>query len=184
VAKIRLNPTTEFFATRDELAEWAYRWIQEYHLYSLLVRRRDFAVAKDTDWKDFQEFKVLLPQFDVLLFGVEPFNLTGKTSNEVLSSNSHGLAVDLPKSKPQGLRAADIGSLAQDRRTVRIWKAIVKDVLDKTTAGLWSVNRSIPAKRLHASLRYSPGAAAVHRNGVQLLTFAAEMPVLVDEPEL
>jgi hypothetical protein len=184
MVKIRLNTAIEFFATRDELAEWASQWIREYHLYGLLVRRWDFAIVKDTEWNDLDEFKALLPKFDELLLGLGPLNVIGKTSNEIASLNPDCLVIQLPRSSPESLEAATLGSVSQERRTRKIWRAIVKDVLDRTSADMWTVNRSIPAKMRYRDLRYSGGAAELNRHGVTLLTFASEIPVFVDEPEL
>jgi hypothetical protein len=184
MATIRLDVMIEFFATSDEVAEWALLWLRERHLNNLLVRRRPFAVMKGTNWNDIGQVKELLPQFDQLLLGLEPLDSAGRTATEVASLNPDRLDVELPRLTSKGLRAAGIGSVTQDTEALKTWRAVAKDVLDRTKAGMWIVNFSIPAKRLYPKLRYSPGAAAAEDRGVRLLTFAAETPVFVTEPDL
>jgi hypothetical protein len=179
----------EFFATSDEVAQWVSRWISEHRLSSLLVRRRPFAIVENFDRENFDRndtelIKALLLQFDELLLGLEPLEGAAKTATEVAALNPDRLEVHLPRLTDEGLRAGGIGSVSRDSKTLKTWRSIAKDVLDNTTSGMWMVNLSIPAKRLYPDLRYSPGAAAVHSTGVNLLTFAAETPVFIAEPEL
>lgn len=55
MAAVRLDPMQEFFATTQEIAAWAPRWIGDYSLDSLLVRHRPFGVIDIIDWTNIEQ---------------------------------------------------------------------------------------------------------------------------------
>jgi hypothetical protein len=80
------------------------------------------------------------------------------------------LTIHLPLLTSEGLRYGDIGTGTKDRECLRVWRAIGRDFLRRTSGGLWGVfPRPVKCITFDPKFRYSPGAAELLRSGVHLL---------------
>jgi hypothetical protein len=176
-----MQTTVSVFATRDEIQTWLACQAERFDLHFALVRHwPEFSVIPLMDWQHFKEQEQAVQAREVWI-DLRPVRHQCKGQLDCCDKNHDRLALQLPQLGPEGLREGSLGTLAADEVHLRVWRSIIRYFRGHTTAGVWVVNPASNARVFYNRIRYSPGIAALHRNGLQLLPFAGRSRGFIEE---
>jgi hypothetical protein len=179
-----LQITVSVFATRDEIRDWLACQAGRFGLHFALVRYwPEFEVVPLADWSDFEQHKDA-EQWREVWIDLRPLRHRCQGQLDCCSQNKDRLALHLPDRRPEGLREGSLGTLSEDPAHLRVWRAVIRYFRKQSTAGMWVLNPPSRARGFYKHLRYSPGIAELHRQGLQLLPFAGDNRVFIEEPEV
>jgi hypothetical protein len=168
------------FATRDEIHDWLAYQAGRFVLHFALVRYwPEFKVVPLADWQQFKEQNQAIWE---VWIDLQPVRHNCKGQLSCCSKNQDRLALHLPEMRPEGLRAGNLGTVSEDEGHLKVWRSIIRYFRKQTTAGMWVMNPSSGARGLSKNIRYSPGIAELHRQGLKLLPFAGDNRVFIEEP--
>jgi len=184
MAAIRLEKLMNFFVTAEEIAKWIGEWVGNYELNYLFIQNYPMRMARGNDPAVACQIIATDHLFEEMFLGIQPLKWDAKNYSELREINPDHLGIHLPVRKSISLRAAALGSLTADSQALKCWKAIATNVMSRTESGMWMVNQITKAKAFYPKLRYTSGAAAEQETGTGLVTFAAESPVFVNEPDV
>jgi hypothetical protein len=177
-----LQITVSVFATRDEIRDWLAYQAGRFDLHFALVRYwPEFEVVPLAAWSEFDQHKDA-EQWREVWIDVRPVRHRCKGQMDCCSQNQDRLALQLPDSRPEGLREGRLGTLSEDEAHLRVWRAVIRYFRKQTAAGMWVLNPSSRARGLYKNIRYSASIAELHRQGLQLLPFAGGNRVFIEEP--
>jgi hypothetical protein len=74
-------------------------------------------------------------------------------------ANRDQLSVQLPQATFRGLSGCALGSVSEFQESLKVHRAITRDVLAQAQAGVWLCQEGRKKVRIDAGMRYSPGAA-------------------------
>jgi hypothetical protein len=177
-----LQITLSVLATRDEIRDWIAYQAGRFDLHFALVQYWPaFEVVPLAAWSEYDQHKDA-EQWREVWIDLRPVRHECKGQLDGCSQNPDRLALQLPDRRPKGLRAGMLGTLSEDAAHLRVWRAVIRYFRKQTRAGVWVVNESSGARGLYKNIRYSPGVAELHRQGLQLLPFAGDNRLLIEEP--
>jgi hypothetical protein len=166
----RLKMATNFYTTPEEVSSWLADWQARYQLHAVFGRVFPSpAVIQEVDWKNPGEVLNLVSEQAIVCLSTGPLQTDLTSINPVPFDNPDCLRINLPKSTGDRLKFGTIISGASDPASVKIWKAILKDLVGKTNAGAWY---ALPGRKkwtLEPEVRFSPGAAALFHEGIRLV---------------
>lgn len=174
--------TVSVLATLDEVGDWLAYQAGRFDLNFALVRHRPaFAVVPLASWSEFAQHRESEEWREVWI-DLRPLRHDCKGQMDGCDQNQDRLALQLPELRPEGLREGSLGTLSQDEGHLRIWRAVIRYFRQQTTTGVWVLNPASGARGLSRNIRYSAGAAELHRRGLPLLPFAGNNRLLLAEP--
>jgi hypothetical protein len=174
--------TLSVLATRDEIRDWLAYQATRFDLHFALVRYQpEYQAVALRGWDEYDQHKGAEHWREVWV-GLQPLYCDSVGQRECLASNPNRLALQLPEMRPEGLREGRLGTLSGDETHLRVWRAIIRYFRTRTTAGAWVVNPSTRRAEYYKTIRYSPGVAVLHRQGLPLLPFAGSNQVYLDRP--
>jgi hypothetical protein len=177
-----LQITVSVFATRDEIRDWLAYQAGRFELHFALVRYwPEFKVVPLAPWSEFDQHKDA-EQWREVWIDLRPVRHLCKGQLDCCSRNRDRLALQLPETRPEGLRGGTLGTVSEDEAHLRAWRAVIRYFRKQTTAGMWVLDPSSRARGFYKHLRYSAGIAELHRRGLRLLPFAGDNRVFVEEP--
>jgi hypothetical protein len=166
---VRLNPRINFFATFDELAVWLGEWVRRFGLRCVLARHPPTVITRAIPWKNPAAVARLLRENRKVVLRSEPINTEVPNVNYLTEKNPGMLSIHLPYLNEEGLRYGHLGTGTKDRTALRTWRALGRDFLDRTDAGLWGLfPPPSGVTTFNAKFRYGPEAAEWQRAGVPL----------------
>jgi len=176
-----LQITVSVLATRDEIRDWLAYQAGRFDLHFALVQYwPEFKVVPLAAWSEFDQHKDA-EQWREVWIDLRPVRHRCKGQLDCCSQNPDRLALQLPDRRPEGLREGRLGTLSEDEAHLRVWRAVIRYFRKQTTAGVWVVNESSGARGLYKNIRYSPGIAELHREGLSLLPFAGGNRLFIEE---
>jgi hypothetical protein len=170
---VRLNPLINFFATRDELASWVGEWARRYSLSCALTRHPPTVITLDVPWEDSEAAARLLRRHTHVFLRRVPIEARVDNVNHLWDLNPDMLSISLPPQTSTGLGIGLFGTGTRDRDSLRVWRAVGREFLARTTGGMWGVFPTCEPQFV-AEYRYSPGAEALWRAGLRLRGFGAD----------
>ncbi len=174
--------TVSVLATRDEIRDWIAYQAGRFDLHFALVRYwPEFEVVPLAAWSEFDKQKDA-EQWREVWIDLRLVRHKCKGQLDCCSQNRDRLALQLPDRRPEGLREGRLGTLSEDEAHLRVWRAVIRYFRKQTSAGVRVVNESSEARGLYKNIRYSPGIAELHRQGLQLLPFAGGNRLFIEEP--
>jgi hypothetical protein len=106
-----------------------------------------------------------------VLVRLGPFAAVEGSDLDFLRSNVGSLAVSVSHVRNGCLRESMIGSIADDPAVVAVWRRVIRRAQRELLRGAVVVGLN-GDRRLKPQHRYSPGAAALYSEGVQMLAIA------------
>jgi len=177
-----LQITVSVLATREEIRDWLTYQAGRFDLYFALVRYwPGFEVLPLATWSEFDQHKDAEHWREVWI-DLRPVRHPCKGQLDCCSKNPDRLELQLPDRRPEGLREGRLGTLSEDAAHLRVWRAVIRYFHKQSIAGVWVVNASSGARGFSNKIRYSPGVAELHRQGLQLLPFAGDNRLCIEEP--
>lgn len=155
----------QFYATLDEVAAFARRWLGVETIHAVAVEYRPFTVSPTT--RDEVEVHVRREGVRRLVFAEGPIDCSVHGNNELLDKNEGALILDIGRPGPSGL---DESRVSATKVTVA-WRKIAADLKQHTSAGMVGVNERTGATAKYGALRYTQGAAALEESGTPLRPF-------------
>jgi len=167
---LKLHRAIQFYASP---AEMAAGWVRDHRLHSLFARLgfRDnprFETCQAVPWDDDRSVVRFVRDYEVLYLSPRPLNADVPSINHIGLASRDQLCLQLPEVTDRGLTARALASVSQVEESLRVYRAVARDVLARTEDGVWFCQEGRKKVRTHAGMRYSPGAALLHAQGIPL----------------
>ncbi len=169
-----MKNTLLFHATSDELQEWVSKWTAQFPLHPVgctFFPPRRVLLTRYATYSDYNE----------IILGLDPDVLAEFCVDPKSSDYPPGFRIMPPKMTSEGLRSGSLDLIRKEPLNSAIWKALVADVKQHTTAGMWVHIKFNGLHSFNKDLRYTSGIADMTRQGVCLLPFAGGNSVTIDE---
>jgi hypothetical protein len=174
MAGLKLNSAIQFYASPAELGGWVREWIERFDLHFLFARLffRDeepkFVVCPPVAWEDASAVAEVVRDYSQLYLSVVPLQAKADSINHLPLVNPDHLHVNLPEITPRGLTAISFGSVCRVPNSLKVYRAIARDLLARTEEGVWFRQEGHKKQRLDRGFRFAPGAAALLEHGIPL----------------
>lgn len=155
----------QFYATADDLSDFARRWMESQALHTAAVEYHPFSVSliahKDAD------AVMRCERVRRLIFTQRPIDYLASGNNQLLDKNEGALVLDIGRTGPLGLTESRLSTT----NLTAAWRKIASDLKDNTKAGMVGANERSGATAKYRSLRYTHGAAKMAESGTPLRPF-------------
>jgi hypothetical protein len=171
---VRLNPAIQFFASPAEFGGWVCEWVSRYALHSLFAKSffrstpPKFEARLDVPWDDAGAVAEVIRTHHVLYLSLRPLTAEVANINLLPRANPDQLHINLPGLSDRGLGSLSLGSVSQVAESIKVYRAVARDVLARTAAGVWFRQQGRKKVHLDDRMRYSPGAALLMAQGIPL----------------
>jgi hypothetical protein len=155
----------QFYATLDEIAAFARRWLESKSLHAVAVEYSPFTVSPTV--REDVEAHVRRDGVQRLVIAEGPLDCSVQGNNELLDKNEGALILDIGRSGPAGL----LESCVSTTKVTQAWRKIAADLKQHTSAGMVGVNERTGATARYGAFRYTQGAARLEKSGTPLRPF-------------
>jgi len=160
--------SVQFHATPPELTAFVARWLSAHSLHAVATWYRPFRIAA-VDGE--RVGSIIDARPDRLVFSPQPISLDARNSNDVLDHTPGFLKLDVGGLSEKGLGESHLSTSASSDA----YKAIYRDLKKATASGATAVNEAIGASGPARANRYTPGAQALYKDGVKMLTLGSNV---------
>jgi hypothetical protein len=189
VVTVRLNPAIQFYASPAEMATWVGGWVLGHGMHFVFARLffrnqpPKFEMCSEVPWDEPAAVERVVRDYSVLYLSTKPIKVDVPSINQLRLANADEFYVNLPEVTNRGVTCCAVGSIcgAEDRLTV--YRSIARDVLSRTTKGVWFCQEGRKKVHLDASIRYSPGAALLHEQAIPLCGAGRMMVGRLGQPQ-
>jgi hypothetical protein len=174
MGSLRLDRAMQFYASPAEMGTWARDWVRDRGLHYLFARLyfRDnppkFEVCLEVPWQEPNAATRAVRNYQVLYLSPDPLNVDVPSINHIPRANPDHLVIWLPQMTNRGLTWCSLGSVSRVEDSLRVYRAIARDVLDRTEEGVWFCQDGRKKLHIEERMRYSPGAARLLEQGIPL----------------
>lgn len=155
----------QFFATTDEVASFARKWLEGGALHAAVVEYHPFSVLPIT-LEDVEEH-VRRERVRRLVLAERPVDCSAQGNNQLLDKNEGALVLDIGRTSAFGMTESRISTI----NSTRAWRLVASDLKRSTTAGMVGANEQSGATAKYRTLRYTQGAAKLEESGTPMRPF-------------
>jgi hypothetical protein len=174
MAALRLNPAMQFFASPAEFGGWVREWANRHGLSYLFAKsflRNEpptFEALTEVDWDDAAAVAEVIRTYHRLFLSTGALTAEVGTFNRLFHANRDQLHINLPRLSDRGLSSLSLGSVTSVEESLKVYRAVARDLLARTESGVWFRREGRKTARLDAEMRFGPGAACLMQQGIPL----------------
>lgn len=167
-----------------ELAQFIGDVAKDFDLHVVLLRfSPSFSYELVPNPLELAEVMDLKAGHEVVLFVNKP-ELVGNNQLQFYDHNPAFISFDFGRWLPQGLRQSSMGYKTDDEATIVIGKEITKRLKKISKLGVLISNPTTGVSAISKTYRYTTGALALEKSGVQMLPIGGNLAKLdVSNPE-
>jgi hypothetical protein len=163
--------TLQFHATVPELRQLVTQISELEPVHLAVIRVRPFH-ARRISRAELEEFFGKISAYPRWAFSLSPFITATANEIEFADRNPDHLRLDWGEPTQEGLPQSWLSARTANRNAIAVWKRIAGRIRRATKAGVTAISPEGGASVLMRSFRYSPGAEALEKEGIQMLPFA------------
>jgi hypothetical protein len=174
VPSVRLSPAIQFFASPAEFSGWVAEWVREHGFRCLFARTLfraeppTFETLTQVPWDDLGAVTDVVLTYHALYLSCGPLTADVGNFNQLPAANLDNLRINLPRLSDRGLGSLSLGSASPAPVSLAVYRAVARDLLARTEAGVWFRLEGHKKQTLEPGMRYGPGAAVLMAQGVPL----------------
>jgi hypothetical protein len=174
MAGLKLNPAIQFYASPAEFGGWVREWVKRFSLHFLFARlffREEapkFVMCQSVAWEEVSAVAEVVRDYSHLYLSVAPLNAAVDNINQLPAANRDQLHVNLPEITRRGLTGISLGSVCEVAESLKVYRAIARDLLARTEEGVWFRLEGCKKQTLDRRFRFAPGAVVLLEHGVPL----------------
>ncbi len=171
---VRLNPAIQFFASPAEFGGWVRDWVHRHGLSYLLGKSfhrselPTFETLTDVDWDDATAVAEVVRSYHALYPSTGPLTTEVPNFNLLARANPDRLDINLPGLSARGLSPLSLGSVSRVEESLKVYRAVARDLLARTESGVWFRREGRKTARRDAEMRSGPRAACLMQQGIPL----------------
>ncbi len=163
--------SSQFHATREELADFVERWMAAQCVHAVAVEYVPFLTRSVT--KENVRMTMMQPKVERIVFTEGTPNCTAASNGQLLDMNPGALVLNIGRLLPACLEECMLSTM----NATPAWKAIMKDFKHHTKAGADFVHEETGGSGRDRNHRYTPGAKALSAKGIAMRQYA-QLPTI------